>query len=61
MRDLFNGWPRGSGMRVWRQEKGQSACVAAFLAAVRSGGQAPIPWDEIVEVSELAIAAAGRA
>ena len=45
-----------SASRLWRQDKGQSACMAAFLAAVRGGGAAPIPLEEILEVSRVAIA-----
>lgn len=56
-----HGWPGFSGMRSWRQDKGQGACVAAFVAAVRSGGPAPIPPEEILEVSRLAIEAAEQA
>jgi predicted dehydrogenase/threonine dehydrogenase-like Zn-dependent dehydrogenase len=54
------GWPRFSSMRSWRQDKGQEACVAAFVAAVKNGGAAPIPPAEIFEVSRVSIALAGR-
>ncbi len=30
--------------------------MAAFLAAVRGGGDAPIPLEEILEVSRVAVA-----
>jgi predicted dehydrogenase len=49
------GWGGFSAARLWRQDKGQRACVAAFLAAVR-GGAAPIPLEEILEVSRIAVA-----
>jgi predicted dehydrogenase len=39
-------WERGR-----RQDKGHAAEVEAWLAAVRSGGPAPIPLDELLEVS----------
>jgi predicted dehydrogenase/threonine dehydrogenase-like Zn-dependent dehydrogenase len=77
------GWPGFSGMRLWWQDKGQQACVAAFLEAIggRQSGAinprptaeeglvgrgfsaptAPIPFDEIMEVSRVAIEAAGLA
>ena len=54
------GWPGFSGMRSLGQDKGQAACVAAFLAALRDGRPSPIPLDEIVEVSGLSIEAAGQ-
>jgi predicted dehydrogenase/threonine dehydrogenase-like Zn-dependent dehydrogenase len=53
------GWPGFSRMNLWRQDKGQHACAAAFLAAIRTGGPSPIPFDEIVEVSRTTIALAG--
>jgi predicted dehydrogenase/threonine dehydrogenase-like Zn-dependent dehydrogenase len=49
------GWPGFRVFRTWRQDKGQSACVRAFLRAVGSGGPSPIPADEIFEVSRVAI------
>lgn len=52
------GWPRFSSMKLWRQDKGQRACAAAFVRAVESGGPAPIPFDEILEVSRVSIEAA---
>jgi predicted dehydrogenase/threonine dehydrogenase-like Zn-dependent dehydrogenase len=44
--------------RLWRQDKGHRACAAAFLDALRTGGPSPIPFDQIVEVSRVAIALA---
>ena len=35
-----------------RQDKGQAACAAAFVEAVRRGGPSPIAFEEIVEVSK---------
>ena len=49
------GWPGFSRMRSWRQDKGQTACVAAFVEAVKNGGPAPIPADQIIEVSRVSI------
>src|SRR5258708_3472590 len=43
-------WPGFGRMNLWRQDKGQVACVAAFLEAIRDGRPAPIPFDEIIEV-----------
>lgn len=55
------GWPKFKKMNLWRQDKGQDACAAAFLDAVRHGRSAPISFDEIVEVSRTAIElASGR-
>jgi predicted dehydrogenase len=53
------GW-RTRGMRSAGQDKGHRAAVAAFLAAARDGGPAPIPVDELVEVSRASIRAGRR-
>lgn len=52
------GWPGFSRLRLWRQDKGQRACAAAFISVVQAGGPAPIPLDEILEVSRVSIAVA---
>ncbi len=49
------GWPEFSKMNLWRQDKGQKACVSAFIAAIRQGGSAPIPVEEIFEVSRISL------
>ena len=51
------GWKGFSSMRLWRQDKGQAACARAFLEAVRGQGPAPIPLDELLEVSRASIEA----
>ena len=52
------GWPGFKKMNLWQQDKGQKACAAAFLDAIRRGGISPIPFEEIVEVSRTTIGAA---
>lgn len=49
------GWPGFSKMNLWRQDKGQKACAAAFVQAISTGGPAPIPLDEILEVTRVTI------
>ena len=49
------GWPGFKGMRRWRQDKGNRACAAAFLEAVRVGGPSPIPFEQLLEVSRVTI------
>lgn len=51
------GWNGFKSMNLWRQDKGQSACAAAFVQAIASGGSAPIPLDEVIEVSRVTIEA----
>lgn len=48
------GWPRFSKMNLWKQDKGQNACAAAFLQAIENGKPA-IPVDEIFEVARVTI------
>ena len=52
------GWPGFKKLNLWRQDKGQHACAAAFVQALRAraAGQnvpPPIPLDEILEVSRV--------
>ena len=49
------GWPGFSRMNLWRQNKGQRACAAAFVQAVEQGGPSPIPFAEAMEVSRVSI------
>jgi predicted dehydrogenase len=49
------GWKDFSKMHRWRQDKGQAACAGAFVDAVKQGRPAPIPLDEILEVSRVSI------
>jgi predicted dehydrogenase len=53
-------WPGFKKMNLWRQDKGQRACAAAFVSALAQGDVAPIPVDEIFEVSRVAIALANQ-
>ncbi|WP_066801059.1 bi-domain-containing oxidoreductase [Sphingomonas soli] len=52
------GWPGFSSKGSWRQDKGQEACVAAFLNGIESGSGAPIPADQIFEVAKVSITVA---
>lgn len=47
------GWRGFPGMSLWRQDKGNGACVADFVRAVQSGGVSPIPFDELVEITQV--------
>ena len=49
------GWKQIHNKRLWRQDKGQTACASAFVEAVREGGPTPIAPDEILEVSRVSI------
>ncbi len=49
------GWPGLRSMRLWRQDRGQRACVQAFVNAGRTGGAAPIPLEELLEIGRAAV------
>ena len=49
------GWPGFKSMRLWRQDKGQKACVQAFVSALRTGSPAPIPLEELLEIGRAAV------
>ena len=51
-------WPGLRSSSLWRQDKGQTKCAAAFLAAVAAGGPAPIPDHELFETARVTIEAA---
>ena len=52
------GKKREAKRKLTSQDKGQKAMVASFLEAVRTGGEAPISFGEIVAVTEATFAAA---
>ena len=49
------GWPGFKSMNLWRQDKGQRRCVEAFINAIQTSGDDPIPLDEIIEVARVTI------
>jgi predicted dehydrogenase len=53
------GWPNFRKMDLWRQDKGQKACVKAFVEGINGRAPIPIPFDEILEVSQVSIELAG--
>jgi predicted dehydrogenase len=55
----FN-WPGFSKQKLWRQDKGQTGCAKAFVAALQSGGPAPIPVEELFEVARVTIEASAQ-
>ena len=50
----FN-WPGFKKHNLWRQDKGQKSCAAAFVKAVETGGAAPISAEELFEVAGVSI------
>ncbi len=49
------GWKGFVSTKLWRQDKGQKACAAAFLQAVSNGEQTPIAAAEIFEVARVTL------
>ena len=49
------GWPGFKKMNLWKQDKGQSGCAAAFLRSIELGVASPIPYDEIIEVARVSL------
>jgi predicted dehydrogenase/threonine dehydrogenase-like Zn-dependent dehydrogenase len=49
------GWGSSIKMNLWRQDKGQKACAAAFVKTLSHGGVSPINFEDIREVSRVAI------
>lgn len=54
------GWRGFKKMNLFRQDKGQKACAKAFVDAIALGGAAPIPVDEVMEVSRISIELANQ-
>lgn len=50
------GWPGFSKMNLRRQDKGQKACAQAFVDSVKHGGESPIPFEQLLEVSRTTVA-----
>jgi predicted dehydrogenase len=45
------GWKGFRKMKLFRQDKGHRAEVAEFIHRISEGGEAPIPWPELEEVT----------
>lgn len=50
----FN-WKGFKKFNLWKQDKGQTACSAAFIDSVRKGTEAPIPANELFEIAKVTI------
>ena len=47
------GWPGFKQMHLASQDKGNQACVKAFVQSIEQGEEALIPFAELVEVTEI--------
>jgi predicted dehydrogenase len=52
------GWPGFKKMNLWQQDKGNQACVAAFVEAIRQGKHSPIPFQELIATTLTTFAVA---
>ncbi|WP_459501922.1 bi-domain-containing oxidoreductase [Bacillus sp. C1] len=46
------GWSNFKKMKLWNQDKGHKAGIHAFIEAINNGLPSPIPFEEIIEVTE---------
>ena len=53
------GWPGFPQMKLWRQDKGQKACVRHFMNALAQAGRVRFRWRDVLEVSRISIEIAG--
>ena len=51
------GWPGFRKASTWKQDRGQNACVQAFVDAIERGGETPIPFAELMDVGKAVIEA----
>jgi len=49
------GWKGFTRKRSLSQKKGQVECVDAFVKSINSGGDATIPFEELIEISRICI------
>ena len=54
---IGHGWPGFRKASTWKQDRGQNACVQAFVEAVEKGGETPIPFAELMDVGKAVIEA----
>lgn len=55
------GWPSFRNQWQWRQDKGHTAEIQAFLERIRTGGPWLIPWSTLEQVTLATFAAVERA
>jgi predicted dehydrogenase len=49
------GWKGFGRKSSFSQKKGQVECVDAFIKSIGSGSDAPIPFEELIEISRISI------
>jgi predicted dehydrogenase/threonine dehydrogenase-like Zn-dependent dehydrogenase len=54
------GWPGFKKISFWKQNKGHACAIEAWISAIESGDKNPIPFEEIVEVTQICITLSKR-
>ncbi|MEZ7206963.1 bi-domain-containing oxidoreductase [Pseudoalteromonas sp. DY56-GL79] len=49
------GWKGFKNLNLWKQDKGQTACSAAFVDAIRQSKPSPISAEQLFEVAKVTI------
>ena len=49
------GWSGFKKMQLFKQDKGQKACVQSFVSSIIDGKEVPIPYEETIESSRVSI------
>ena len=49
------GWHGFKKMKLFKQDKGQKACVKAFIESIANGKESPISYEEVMESSRVSI------
>ena len=49
------GWKNFKKMKLFKQNKGQKACAKSFINSIENAEDAPISYEEIIEVSKISI------
>ena len=51
----FYGYKGLKNVNLWSQNKGQKECISAFIESINNNSPSPIPINELIEVSKVAI------
>jgi predicted dehydrogenase/threonine dehydrogenase-like Zn-dependent dehydrogenase len=48
-------WPGFKKLKLFKQDKGQKACVKAFIDSIENGKESPVSFEELIESSRVTI------
>lgn len=52
---IFYGYKGLKNVNLWSQNKGQKECISAFIESINNNSPSPIPINELIEVTKVAI------